>query len=111
MIQCTTSITIGTRCSFTQGTFMADGNHRYKDPDVHWAQQGYDFRPITIGDGVLALTKVTIVHDVGERVVVAAHSVVTQPAPAYSVVAGAPAQVKSYFGPDAQRRQEQPRVP
>jgi acetyltransferase-like isoleucine patch superfamily enzyme len=111
MIQCSTSITIGTQCVFGQACFIADGNHRFKDPDVHWAQQGYDFRPITIGDGVLALTKVTIVHDVGERVVVAAHSVVTQPASAYSVVAGAPAVVKSYFGPDAERREEQRKVP
>jgi acetyltransferase-like isoleucine patch superfamily enzyme len=80
---------------------MADGNHRYKDPNVHWEQQGYDYRPITIGDGALILTKSTILNDVGERAVVAAHSVVTQPVPAYSLVAGAPAKVKSYFGPDA----------
>jgi hypothetical protein len=28
---------------------IVDGNHRFKDPTVPVMQQGYDFRPITIG--------------------------------------------------------------
>lgn len=91
LVQCTTSIDIGRRCVFSQDVLLADGNHRYDDPDRHPLDQGYDFRPLVVGDGALVLAKCTILAPVGERAVVAAGSVVTRPVPPYTLVGGAPA--------------------
>lgn len=93
LVQCTTSIDIGRRCVFSQDVLLADGNHRYSDPEVHPLDQGYDFRPLVIGDGALVLAKCTVLAPVGERAVVAAGSVVTRPVPAHTLVGGAPARV------------------
>jgi len=99
IIQCSTSITIGERCMFGQATLVVDGNHRYRDLDVPMLQQGYDFRPIRIGDDATITTKCTIIADIGERAFVGANSVVTKSAPPFTVVAGVPARVIDYFGP------------
>jgi acetyltransferase-like isoleucine patch superfamily enzyme len=103
LIQCTTSIDIGKRCAFTQAAFIADGNHRFRDHSSHWADQGYNFRPLTIGDGVLVLTKSTVINSIGERAVIGANSVVSRPIPAYCLAVGAPARVVEYFGPPERR--------
>jgi acetyltransferase-like isoleucine patch superfamily enzyme len=103
LIQCTTSIDIGERCIFGQSALIADGFHRYRDHSKHLLDQGYDFRPVTIGDGAVATSKCTITADVGEHALIAAHSVVTQPVPAFCVIGGAPARVIEYFGPPDRR--------
>jgi acetyltransferase-like isoleucine patch superfamily enzyme len=99
IIQCSTSIVIGERCMFGQATLVVDGNHRYRDLDRPMLEQGYDFRPIVIADDATITTKCTIIADVGERCFVGANSVVSKPAPPFTVVAGAPARVIDYFGP------------
>ncbi len=99
LLQCTTSITVGVRAALGQSTLIADGNHRFRDPDVHFLDQGYEYRPITIGSGVAIMTKSTVLADVGDHTIVAANSVVTRPIPAYCLAAGAPARVIDYFGP------------
>lgn len=99
LIQCTTSITIGEHCDFGQATLIVDGNHRFRDPDRLLLEQGYDYRPITIGRGATVTTKCTIVADIGERAFIAANSVVTEDIPAYCLAAGAPARVREYYGP------------
>lgn len=98
VIQCSTSIEIGEGAIIAQGTLIVDGNHRFRDPDVPLLEQGYDYRPITIGAGALILSKCTIVNDVGERAVIGANSVVTKPIPPYCVAAGTPARVIEHFG-------------
>lgn len=98
LIQCTTSIDIGQGCTFGQSTQIVDGNHRFRDPDLPMQDQGYDYRPITIGDGVVALSKTTIVADIGERAVIGANAVVTRPIPPYSLAVGVPARVIETFG-------------
>jgi acetyltransferase-like isoleucine patch superfamily enzyme len=99
VMQCSTSIVIGERCMFGQATLVVDGNHRYRDLDRPMLSQGYDFRPIRIADDATITTKCTIIADVGERCFVGANTVVTKPAPPFTVVAGAPARVLDYFGP------------
>ncbi|MHB1487389.1 MAG: acyltransferase [Acidimicrobiales bacterium] len=99
LIQCTTSIAIGRRVMFGQSTMIADGNHRFRDPNLPLAKQGYDFRPISIGDDATVMTKCTIVNDIGEHAVIAANSVVTKPIPPYCLAGGAPARILDYFGP------------
>jgi len=109
LIQCSTSIEIGERCAFGQSTLIFDGSHRYLGLDEHWLDQGWDFQPIRIGDGAGVSDKCTVQADIGERAIIASHSVVNRPIPAYSVAAGVPARVVRHFGPEDKRPAE-PRI-
>jgi acetyltransferase-like isoleucine patch superfamily enzyme len=100
LMQCTTSIDVGERCMFGQATIVIDGNHRFRDLDRPMLEQGYDFRPIHIGDDATVTSKCTIMADIGTRAFVGANAVVTRPIPAYSVAVGVPARVVDYFGPE-----------
>lgn len=100
LMQCSTSIDVGERCMFGQSTIVVDGQHRFRDLDVPMLEQGYDFRPVTIGDDVTITTKTTIMASLGERAFVAANAVVTKDVPPYTVVGGVPAKVLDYYGPD-----------
>ena len=99
LVQCSTSIDIGRRAVFGQSLLIVDGNHRFRDPERHTLDQGYDYRPITIGDGVLVTTKCTVMADIGDHAVIGANSVVSKPIPPYCLAVGAPARVIEYFGP------------
>lgn len=103
LIQCSTSIDIGDRCVFGQSTLIVDGNHRFRDLARPMIEQGYDYRPVAIGDDVFVTTKCTIFADVGERAVIGANSVVSRPIPAFCLAVGAPARVVEYFGPPERR--------
>jgi acetyltransferase-like isoleucine patch superfamily enzyme len=100
LLQCTTSIEIGKRCAFGQSTLIVDGKHRYLGTDSHWLDQGYDFQPVTIGDGVGVSDKCTVQNSIGERSMIVSHSVVNREIPPYSLAAGVPARVIRRFGPD-----------
>lgn len=99
ILACSTSITIGERCGLAQNTFVADGNHRFRDLTKPFREQGYDLRPITIEDDVQIHSKCTIMNDLGTRAVLGANAVVTKPVPPYCVAGGVPARVIDYFGP------------
>ncbi len=99
VVQCTTSLEVGSRVMFGQSCLLVDGNHRFRDPERPMLAQGYDFTPLSIGDDVTILTKCTIVASLGERTVVAANSVVTKDVPAWHVVGGVPAKVLDTYGP------------
>jgi acetyltransferase-like isoleucine patch superfamily enzyme len=99
LIQCGRSIRIGRRVILGQASMVVDGNHRFRELDRPMLEQGYDLRPIEIGDDVFTTTKCTIIASIGTRSVVGANSVVTRDIPAYSVAVGAPARVVDYFGP------------
>ena len=99
LVQISTSLTIGSRCVFGQAVMIADGNHRFRDHTRHLLDQGYDFRPITIGDNAVVTSKCTILASIGTGAVIGANSVVTRDIPAYCLAVGAPAKVVEYFGP------------
>ena len=99
VIQCSTSIVIGERCTFAAGALLVDGNHRFRDADTPVRDQGYDFRPLRIGDDVWVGAGAVVMADLGERAVVGAGAVVVEPVPPYTVVGGVPARVISTFGP------------
>lgn len=103
LIQCSTLISIGARCAFGQSTLVVDGYHRYRDPTSHPFSQGYDFRPIHIGDGAGISDKCTVQADIGERAIVASGSVVNRPIPPFCLAVGSPARVVRYFGPPERR--------
>jgi acetyltransferase-like isoleucine patch superfamily enzyme len=102
LIQCTTSLDIGRHCMIGQATLLVDGNHRFRDTDRLLLEQGHELRPLRIGDHAAIFTKSTVFADVGERAIVAANSVVTQPVAAYTLVGGVPARALEYFGPPGQ---------
>lgn len=106
LIQCSTTIDIGPRCVFGQSVLIVDGYHRYKAHEQHWMEQGYDYRPITIGAGAGVADKCTVQASLGERAMVASGSRVTRPIPAFCLAAGSPARVVEYFGPEDQRPPE-----
>lgn len=99
IITCDTSIEIGERCGLGQCTYVADGNHRYRDLTLPFLAQGYSYRPITIEDDVQIHSKSTIVNSIGTRSIIGANAVVTKPIPPYCLAAGVPARVIDYFGP------------
>jgi acetyltransferase-like isoleucine patch superfamily enzyme len=99
ILACSTAIEIGERCGLGQATFVADGNHRYRDLDKAFLSQGYDFKPITIEDDAQIHSKCTIVADIGHRAVIGANAVVSRPIPPYTLAVGVPARPIDYFGP------------
>lgn len=108
IISCDTSIEIGERCGLGQSTYVADGNHRYRDLTIPFREQGYDYRRIKIEDDVQIHSKCTIVNDIGTRSVIGANAVVSRPIPPYCLAAGVPARVIDYFGPEELRPPEAP---
>ncbi|HWC35184.1 MAG TPA: acyltransferase [Mycobacteriales bacterium] len=103
LLQISTSLTIGNRAVFGQSVMIADGNHLFRDHTKHLLDQGYDFRPIEIGDNAIVTSKCTILNSIGEGAIIGANSVVTRPIPAYCLAYGAPARVVEYFGPEDMR--------
>ncbi len=108
IIACSTTIEIGERCGLGQSTFVADGNHRYRDLDTPFLAQGYEYRAVKIEDDVQIHSKCTIVNGIGTRSVIGANAVVSRPIPPYCLAAGVPARVIDYFGPPGQ---EPPGIP
>jgi acetyltransferase-like isoleucine patch superfamily enzyme len=100
IISCDTTIEIGKRVGMSQATYVADGSHRYRDLDVPFLEQGYDYRPLTIEDDAQIHAKCTIVNTIGTRSVIGANAVVSRPIPPYCLAAGVPARVIDYFGPE-----------
>ncbi len=103
VVQCSTSIRIGAHCSIGTNVFVVDGSHRFREHDRITRDQGYDFRPITIGDDVTINTGSTVISDIGDHSFIGAGSVVTRPIPAWCLAVGAPARVVEYFGPPDER--------
>lgn len=69
-------------------------NHRYKDPDVPVWRQGYDYKPVKIGNDVWIGANAFIMPGVilGDKCIVAAHSVVgAKTYPPGIILAGHPA--------------------
>lgn len=99
ILACSTTMEIGRRCVMGQATFVADGNHRYRDLSLPFLEQGYAFHPVIIEDDVVIHSKCTVVASIGTRAVIAANAVVTKPIPPYTLAGGVPARVLDYFGP------------
>jgi acetyltransferase-like isoleucine patch superfamily enzyme len=103
IITCDTAVEIGERCGLAQCTFVADGSHRFRDLNLPFLEQGYDYRPIQIENDVQIHSKCTIVNSIGTRSVIGANAVVSRPIPPYCLAVGVPARVVDYFGPEDRR--------
>jgi acetyltransferase-like isoleucine patch superfamily enzyme len=99
VMSCDTSIRFGERVGIGQCAYIIDGVHRYRDPDLPLLAQGYDYRPLEIGDDVSVFSKVTIINSIGKKAVIGSNAVVTKPIPPFTMAGGVPAKVIEYFGP------------
>ena len=99
ILACSRSIAIGERCGIGFNCGVYDATHRFRDITIPFLEQGYKYHPITISDDAQIHSSSVILADVGTRAVVGANSVVREPVPAYTLVAGAPAEPVDYFGP------------
>ena len=106
LVGSTTSVEIGSRCAFGQNLIMMDGKHRWGDWTKHLLDQGYDYKPIAIGNNVSVWGNVTILANIGDGAIVANNSVVNHDVPPYCFVGGAPARIIRYFGPPEMRPAE-----
>jgi acetyltransferase-like isoleucine patch superfamily enzyme len=101
IIQCGTSIEIGSRCMVGQSTLIVDGNHRFRDLETPMLDQGYDYSPVVLEDDAVLTTKCTVIGvRIGRRAYVGAGAVVVDDIPAHAVAVGVPARVVERFGPD-----------
>jgi acetyltransferase-like isoleucine patch superfamily enzyme len=96
MIAAEQLVEIGDHCMLANGCFVSDSSHRFDDPHKPITWQGFQSKGPTkigancwLGANVVVTSGVTI----GERCVIGANSVVTRDIPAFSVAAGAPAEV------------------
>ena len=108
-------VSIGSNCAFGRGTFITGGggvtigdwvgfgpdvkvwsvNHRYDDPDRPWQLQGWEHKPVEIGDDVWLGANVFVMPGVtiGRGAIVSAASVVARSIPPYALVAGNPCRI------------------
>lgn len=81
--------------------YVITRNHRYKDPNIPIALQGYtDDKPISIGRDVWIGARVTLLPGItlGQGSIVAAGAVVTTDVAPYRIVGGVPARVIGHRG-------------
>ncbi|HEV8193226.1 MAG TPA: acyltransferase [Ktedonobacterales bacterium] len=88
-------VTIGKSCLFGEGVSIHDENHRTAQLGRPIARQGFETKPIVIGDNVWVGAKATILPGVqiGDHAVIGANAVVTHDVPPYSLAVGVPARV------------------
>lgn len=88
-------IEIGSHVGIAPGVTIYSSNHRYRDADRPYTEQGYEFGKVVIEDDVWIGARSVILAGVrlAPGTVVAAGAVVTKDTEPYSVVAGVPARI------------------
>lgn len=88
-------IVIGNNTWIAACCFVTDFNHKYNDNTKLIFEQGYEAKPVSIGENVWIGTHTVILPGVtiGDRTVIGAGSIVTKDIPANSVAVGNPARV------------------
>lgn len=89
-------LTIGNRVAFGPGCKIWTINHKFSDLDTPVMQQGYDYKPVVIGDDVWLAANVFVMPgvEIPKGCIVAAGTVVgVKKYPEYSIISGNPARV------------------
>ena len=89
-------LTIGDRVAFGPGCKIWTINHKFDDLETPIMEQGYDFKPVSIGNDVWLAANVFVMPgvEIPEGCIVAAGSVVgVKKYPPYSIISGNPARV------------------
>jgi acetyltransferase-like isoleucine patch superfamily enzyme len=89
------SISIGKNTKIAAFCFITDFNHRFEDKKISIVKQGYNAKPVLIGENVWIGTHSVILPGVtiGNRAIIGAGSIVTKDVPANSIAVGNPAKV------------------
>ena len=98
------SIVIGAGAMFARGVYISDHDHAYEDVNLAVRDQGVkNIQPVVVGAGSWLGENVVVCPGVtiGVGAVVAAHSVVRQDVPDYTLAAGAPARALRNWAPTA----------
>jgi acetyltransferase-like isoleucine patch superfamily enzyme len=94
-LNCYLDLEVGPRCIVADWVYMCDFDHRTDDVHRPIKDQGIVKGPVRIGDDVWVGVKASVLRgtDVGRGSVLAAHTVVRDEVPPFSVVAGVPGRV------------------
>jgi acetyltransferase-like isoleucine patch superfamily enzyme len=108
-------VSVGANCTFARNVFITGGggvrigdwagfgpdvkiwsvNHRYTDPDKPYQTQGWDLKPVEIGEDVWLGANVFVMPgvNIGRGAIVSACTVVARSVPPYAIVAGNPGRI------------------
>ena len=88
-------ITIGNDVLVGPYSTMNSGNHKFSDIETAIREQGYETKPITIGNNVWIAANVTILPgvNIGEGAIIGAGAVVNKSIPPFTIAVGVPAKV------------------
>jgi len=94
-MNCYLDIEIGAQTIVADWVYVCDFDHAFSDLNVAIKDQGIVKSPVRIGSDVWVGTRVTVLRGatVGQGSVLAAHTVVKDDVPPYSVVVGVPGRV------------------
>lgn len=100
-------VTIGRGSVCAQHCFITGQSHRYQDVTTDFRRQGFDIKPVAIGEDVWIGSNCVIVPGVtiGKKSVIGAGSVVTKDVPALSFAVGNPAKVVKQYDFEARQWQ------
>ena len=89
------SVKIGSNVTIAQFVTILDHDHKYIFDSGEMSLDGYETKPVSIGDNVWIGDKATILRGVsiGSNVIIAANSVVNKDIPDNCVVGGVPARI------------------
>lgn len=99
-IVCFDRITIGDDCLIADSVHIYDHDHRFDDLSRPMKEQGYQTKPVAIGNNVWIGAKATVLKGVtiGDGAIIGANAVVTRDVPSHAIAGGNPARVLKMRG-------------
>lgn len=87
-LTCRGRVTVGADTLFGEGVRVYDHNHKFRDPDVPVADQGYTIGEVRVGRNCWLGSGVILLKgaDIGDHCVIGAGCVVAGPVPPHSIV-------------------------
>jgi acetyltransferase-like isoleucine patch superfamily enzyme len=100
-------VTLGRGSICSQNCFISGESHKYQDVTANFRQQGFDIKPVAVGEDVWIGSNCVIVPGVtiGKKSVIGAGSVVSKDIPPFSLAVGNPAKVVKQYNFEARQWQ------
>ncbi|WP_415526516.1 acyltransferase [Clostridium sp.] len=95
IIHCRKSINIGNNCMIGEAVSIRDNDHKFREKNKNYNQQGFDIKKTAIGDNVWIGAKVTILSGViiGDNSIIGANTLVNKDIPDNTIVGGVPVKI------------------